>query len=151
MGLAFGAVVGVMAPAVWIPEYFNQKIEKLVVWKQERLIYETPVLFETVDDSDTKKYIFGSDKLETIPLHSDKMLFYLFNVTNPKSIVEDGAKPAVTEVGPFGYARVVEKTDISFSGTGVVYFTEQAYFVPLERSENATDGCSLFYGRVTTT
>jgi len=40
---------------------------------------------------------------------------YLFNVTEPAEMMEDGFKPRVEEVGPFGFVKNHFKYDVHFS------------------------------------
>jgi hypothetical protein len=55
--------------------------------------------------------------------------FYFFDVQNPKEILQ-GAKPIVTEVGPYAYNEFYVKFDISWSdGGNVVTYNTQRYYI----------------------
>lgn len=52
-------------------------------------------------------------------------LHYLFNVTNPRGVIEGGEKPHLAEVGPFAYWRNMSRVRVSFAeGTRAVEFVE---------------------------
>lgn len=54
---------------------------------------------------------------------------YFFDVQNPKEILQ-GAKPIVTEVGPYAYNEFYVKFDISWSdGGNVVTYNTQRYYI----------------------
>ena len=51
--------------------------------------------------------------------------YYFFNVTNPTEIERNGARPVVTEFGPFTYRSSWHKTPITFHQNGTVTFRER--------------------------
>jgi len=52
---------------------------------------------------------------------------YLFNVLNPREIMEDGYKPKITEQGPYGYVKHVHRYDITFSENDSEYVSYKQY------------------------
>ena len=51
-----------------------------------------------------------------------KLLYYLYNVSNPKEFLTGAEKPHVTEVGPFGYAQIGRRYDVEFETEEVMKF-----------------------------
>lgn len=51
--------------------------------------------------------------------------YYFFNVSNAAEVERVGAKPLVTEIGPFTYESTWKKTGITFHGNGTVSFRER--------------------------
>lgn len=47
--------------------------------------------------------------------YSPYTFFYLFEVSNPKEVVLTGASPRVVERGPFGYLKITQRSNLSFS------------------------------------
>lgn len=64
----------------------------------------------------------------------------LFNITNPKEISENGAKPKLQEIGPFVYNAVTQKTNVNFYQDHYD-FTSASYFnnVTLKFNQEATE------------
>uniref|UniRef100_A0A6G1SEZ7 Lysosome membrane protein 2 n=1 Tax=Aceria tosichella TaxID=561515 RepID=A0A6G1SEZ7_9ACAR len=81
---------------------------------------------------------------------------YMFNVTNPKEVAEQGAKPNLVQVGPFSFAerRRREIVSISPDNTTLDYKLFRSYFylanesVPLDQIITAPNGpaFSAFFG-----
>ncbi|KAF2365423.1 CD36 family [Trinorchestia longiramus] len=54
--------------------------------------------------------------------------FYLFNLTNPEEF-QNGAKPNVSEVGPYVYREYHEKTNLTFNDNNTVAFYQKRWWV----------------------
>ncbi|CAM9935093.1 unnamed protein product, partial [Choristocarpus tenellus] len=62
-------------------------------------------------------------------LHS----FYVWHISNPAEIMEQGFKPKLRETGPFGYVKKTTKYDVRFSSddSRTVTFRQWTYFEPV--------------------
>ena len=61
---------------------------------------------------------------------------YYFDIQNPAEVLQ-GAKPVVTEVGPYAFREYFNKFDISWSDAGdtVTYNTQRYYVFDPERTD----------------
>lgn len=73
------------------------------------------------------KKIMDAFIIPPVPIY---MSFYLFNLSNAQDVLYYGAKPNVTEVGPYVYEEKREKFDLEFSddGESVEYQQTKTYF-----------------------
>lgn len=55
--------------------------------------------------------------------------FYFFNLTNAHEVERVGAKPRLTEIGPFTYQLYMNKTNIHFHANGTVTFQEKKTWI----------------------
>ena len=56
--------------------------------------------------------------------------FYFFNVTNAKQFIENSVKPHVTQIGPYVYEEVRNKTEIELiNGGATLRYRQQKYYV----------------------
>lgn len=69
------------------------------------------------------------------------MQFWFWNCTNPEQFIKGKEKPNMTEIGPFTYKEIREKTNLSFNENGTIFFREnKAYvFQPELSSEKIND------------
>jgi hypothetical protein len=67
---------------------------------------------------------------------------YLFNITNPRAILERGAKPNLVEVGPFVYRRVKRRENVSWDlGADTMTFAEwEPFWFDREATLKASNG-----------
>ncbi|CAM9656283.1 unnamed protein product [Ascophyllum nodosum] len=120
-----------------------------ILWSQ--LLYpqalNSKTLFEAIIDgkdqvASNPSYIrwlaglFSDEKELTAgyALHS----FYVWHVTNPSEILEQGFKPKLEETGPFGYKKRTTKYDALFSANDSAKVTYRSWTVyqPTEHSED---------------
>lgn len=133
--LVLGLVLGLCLTLLW-PQSF------LVTIFDSRLMYQ---LVLSVDD-----YYSCSDKFKDFVIDEPKedyqmMSFYLFSVTNPGQVIQQGYKPDLKEMGPFGYVKNTYRYDIYFSDdSSLVTFKEYS------RLEAVTDpnACEAMFFRM---
>jgi hypothetical protein len=108
--------------------------------------------FDKVEDDDTREWIYGVKDIRDRQMLSERFLFYVFHVKNPREVVEQGAVPALEERGPYGYARILDKMNIAFLQTRYLQdtsftYTEAYYYSAFGPGSptNGTDACQLFH------
>lgn len=96
-------------------------------------------------DKQASSFIFGfwqeegMDIDDVRPDGAAKYLYYLYSVTNPKEVIEEGAKPDLEEVGPFGFRKYTEKYDIAFDDDGGVTYKTWSYWVSADDEDMPSD------------
>jgi len=100
--------VGVVAGLVWT--------QFLYVWSFEEYIKFEQVI--DVGDQWSDDYTYQNFIHRDAAEHSSLFEVYLFNVSSPESMIDEGFKPRVQEVGPYGYIKNHFKYDVHFSHTG---------------------------------
>lgn len=71
-----------------------------------------------------------------VPIYMD---FYLFNVDNPLDVVK-GAKPKLTQMGPYVYEEHRHKQNVSMGGESQIYYREYRSYV-YNQDETNNRGC----------
>lgn len=107
-------------------------VSLVIAWPQKfssdvfnsRLLYHTIIDIEDyfTCSPDYQKFVIDE------PSQEDRLVsMYLFNVTNTRDTIEQGYKPTVEEVGPFGYRKHTYKYDISFETSDSLNVTFKEY------------------------
>lgn len=117
LGLSVLVVIGILFPTVMAPLIVMEAVNGVVI-------------FEVADlENKTEKwnsFVGGADDPDLLATYGEddgsQSYYYVYNLTNPKDFLENGARPHVTEVGPFGYARLSRKYDLKFTKVDVVSF-----------------------------
>ena len=74
-------------------------------------------------------------------VHINKnLLFRFFTVTNSDEVTKNGAKPNLTEVGPYAYKEVRRKEDIFMADNDKIQFG-QYYEYHFDKTETDASGC----------
>ncbi|CAM9090652.1 unnamed protein product, partial [Laminaria digitata] len=123
-----------------------------VLWSQ--LLYpmalNSKTLFEAILDANDQaalgstytKWLLGlfSDE-EELTAESSLNSIYLWHITNPSEILEQGFKPKLEEKGPFGYVKRTKKYDVNFSDDDSDKVTYKSWTVydPVEDNEDCTE------------
>ena len=68
------------------------------------------------------------------------LLFRFFTVTNPDEVTKNGAKPNLTEVGPYAYKEVRRKEDIFMADNDKIQFG-QYYEYHFDKVETDASNC----------
>jgi hypothetical protein len=144
IGIVWFLVLGIVIPGVMIPVWFDELVYGTSVWTAARFACRTPSecdAFDKVKDVDTREWLFGAEVETDIPKYAERVLFYVWDVQNPRQIVEQGAKPVLAEKGPFGYARITDKMNVAFSPDNeLVNYAEAFFYVRLDPRP-----CELFH------
>ena len=73
-------------------------------------------------------------------MYYQNLLFRFFTVTNPDEVTKNGAKPNLTEVGPYAYKEVRRKEDIFELDNDKIQFG-QYYEYHFDKAETDNSGC----------
>ena len=68
------------------------------------------------------------------------MNFYFFNVENPIDVRRDGAKPMVSEHGPYAYREVRRKENVTHGGGNSIYYNNY-YSFSFDQEKTNELGC----------
>ena len=83
------------------------------------------------------KIVFYIGNIDSINQH---LLFRFFTVTNPDEVTKNGAKPNLTEVGPYAYKEVRRKEDIFMADNDKIQFG-QYYEYHFDKAETDASDC----------
>jgi hypothetical protein len=79
-------------------------------------------------------------KIEIGYIDNQNFLFRFFTVTNPDEVTKNGAKPNLTEVGPYAYKEVRRKEDIFEVDNDKIQFG-QYYEYHFDKAETDASNC----------
>jgi lysosome membrane protein 2 len=120
--LFFVGLLGVML-ATWLPPFINQMIDSG--------IDDQIVITEKSQRDNTDAYKSWVDSKDKNAFPAD-FLVYMFNITNPLEILQ-GAKPNLTEVGPYHYKQHYKRFNITFPedefGRSLVRYRQWNYWL----------------------
>ncbi|KAJ8298092.1 hypothetical protein KUTeg_024623 [Tegillarca granosa] len=103
-----------------------------------------PLLHNIIHEKirETMPLVNGSESYNTwidppVPI---SFQIYVYHILNPKEVVQDGAKPAVIQKGPYTYREHKEKVDLKYTDDGHVTYREITwYYFDREKSSGPED------------
>lgn len=124
--LIIGIVLGIVLVLIW-PQSF------LITIFNSRLMYQLVLSSDDYYACNEKFADFVVDE----PKDDYAMLsFYIFSVTNPGRVIQQGFKPNLEEMGPFAYVKNTYRYDVLFSDdSSEVTYKEYSYLSPVTDSE----------------
>jgi len=101
-------------------------ISAVTYWNKtwERMIDDILRVKMTITPENNEILDFWADP----PMHSTFDI-YLWNVTNPHSVLNNGSKPIMQEIGPIRYRNVVSRTNVNFTTDQSVIYRNSLAFI----------------------
>ena len=133
VGLSFFFSLVLFWPQKYASDVFNSRLSYHII--TDTSDYQTCNL-------DYRNFI-----VDEATVHDSMTSFYLFNVTNVPEVIQRGYKPALQEVGPYGYKKSTYKYNVTFDPTDDSQISFQEY-VELKSTENNPISCANTFFRM---
>ncbi len=130
-GTFFAASLAYLWPQMYTPGVFNSRMSYHLVLD--------------IEDFWTCNKDFKNFVIDEPPLDEAIFQVFIFNITNAASVIQEGYKPNVNEVGPYAYQKKIYKYDIYFAEEDQTRVQFKEYSMLIAVPPEMSDVCERMY------